>query len=160
MFETEVKLHGFLVRYAGRLVADLTDEQLTTQPRPGMNPPLWILGHLAIATDYTREMLGLDKVCPEAWHAAFGPGSRPTAAPGKPPTKAELVAAIEAGQRDVEAAISRVEPAQLDTPNPIEFLRKELPTWGELLAHLLTTHDAIHLGQLSAWRRAMGLSGV
>jgi ATP-dependent RNA helicase RhlE len=29
-----------------------------------------------------------------------------------------------------------------------------------LLAHLITTHEAVHLGQLSAWRRMMGLPGV
>jgi hypothetical protein len=29
-----------------------------------------------------------------------------------------------------------------------------------MLLHLITTHPMLHLGQLSAWRRAMGLPGV
>ena len=43
---------------------------------------------------------------------------------------------------------------------PIRFLLRHLPTVGDLLAHLLTTHSAYHLGQLSTWRRAAGLPEV
>jgi len=35
-----------------------------------------------------------------------------------------------------------------------------LPTRGDLLAHILTTHEATHLGQLSAWRRQLGFPPV
>ena len=42
----------------------------------------------------------------------------------------------------------------------LAFLRESLTTVGELVAHLMTTHPAFHLGQLSTWRRANGLPSV
>jgi len=37
--------------YARRLVADLTEEQMTVQPSSGMNHAAWVLGHLACSGD-------------------------------------------------------------------------------------------------------------
>jgi hypothetical protein len=50
----------------------------------------------------------------------------------------------------------------MSEPHTLElrFLKGPLPTVGDLLAHLMTTHEAAHLGQLSAWRRLLGLPGV
>ena len=101
---------------------------------------------------------------PAAWGENFGPGTTPLEyADGfEPPTKAELLAAIREGHARVEAALddADLDALALDDPNPIEFLREPFPTKRDFLAHLLTTHDAIHLGQLSAWRRAAGLPAV
>ncbi len=46
----------------------------------------------------------------------------------------------------VEAAATRLKPM--------------LPTAREVIAHLMTTHIGIHLGQLSAWRRQMGMAAI
>jgi uncharacterized damage-inducible protein DinB len=45
-------------------------------------------------------------------------------------------------------------------PQPGPFLQKELPTLGDILGHLMTTHPSLHLGQLSTWRRVIGLPPV
>jgi len=42
----------------------------------------------------------------------------------------------------------------------IELVKAALPTVGDLLLHVMTAHPMLHLGQLSAWRRLMGLGSV
>jgi uncharacterized damage-inducible protein DinB len=43
---------------------------------------------------------------------------------------------------------------------PPERFRSRFPTAGHVALHMLTNHEAVHLGQLSAWRRALGLPPV
>src|SRR5262245_10904288 len=45
--ETIIAAYRFTQMYAEKLAADLTDEELTTQPHAGMNHAAWVLGHVA-----------------------------------------------------------------------------------------------------------------
>ena len=155
MFERECALYDFLREYAHRLTGDLSDSDLGRQPAPGINPPGWILGHLVVAADYGLQLLGVAKVCPDAWHARFKPTSVPDGGPYPP--LAELLAKYDEVHAALPAAALRATSEWAGNPHPFEPLREALPTQGMLMAHLLTTHEAIHLGQLSAWRRAAGL---
>ena len=44
--------------------------------------------------------------------------------------------------------------------NPIEGFRSRAPTIGDAANFLMNSHAMFHLGQLSAWRRAMGLASI
>src|SRR3954462_4159465 len=160
MFDRERTLFGFCRAYLGKLADDLADDQLALQPVPGLNPAAWLLGHLAIANDYTLRMLGRPGVCPRAWHVDFGPGSTPLQYRGAAPTKREMLDTFEAGYQQVVPAAKAADPAAMAAANPLDFLRGPIPTVGDLVAHLLSTHCATHLGQFSAWRRAAGLPAV
>ncbi len=160
MFDREITLYAFVLKYLQGLTADIDDAQLAHQPTTGVNSPAWILAHLALATDYAARIVGLQDVCSAEWHQRFGPRSK-LPLPGEAvPTKQELMAAIERGHERVTAAVATVDPQTLTGPNPVEWLRPMMPTKADLLAHLLTTHGAVHCGQLSAWRRQMGLPGI
>ncbi|MFO0811486.1 MAG: DinB family protein [Gemmataceae bacterium] len=160
MFANERHLYANLLDYAQRLAADIPEEKMAHQPAPDMNTPLWVLTHLAICTDYAAELLGGTKVCPESWHRDFGPFSKVGEHQGPVGTKAEILAALAAGHARVTELAKTPDSAAMAQANPFEFVRKPLPTVGLLLAHLLTTHEAIHLGQLSAWRRVQGMPSV
>jgi hypothetical protein len=162
MFDHERTLYAFVLWYARGLMADVDDADLAAQPAPGMNHPAWILGHLAIATDYALNLLGLPGHCPAAWHEQVGPGSTPGTDRAAYPGKAELLEALERGHSAVSEAAAVADPARLQAVHdlPFEFLQAHVPTVGDLIAHLMTTHPAVHLGQLSAWRRLRGLPGV
>lgn len=156
MFERETMLYAFNLQMAGRLAADVDDAVLYQALPGGGNPPVWILGHLAISTDYALQILGREKQCPAEWHREFGPGSDPAGVTVRP-TKAELLNALEAGHARVTAAIGEADLSRLAKPHRVEFIRDSpIQTNGDLLSHLLTTHAAMHLGQLSMWRRQMG----
>ena len=119
-----------------------------------------VFGHLAVCTDYGLKLLGQPTPCPKEWHAAFGIGSDPAVPPSLQPGKAELLEAIASGHARLNAAMRGATPEQLNAVNPHDFLVGALPTVGHLLAQLTTAHPAMHLGQLSAWRRLNGLPGV
>jgi hypothetical protein len=158
MFSPIPTLYRFTLARVERLMADVPQEQMLHQPAPGVNPPAWLLGHLAIATDYALGLLGKPNRLPAEWHQRFGPKSPSVTDDGQTPTKDELLLALREGYAAVLTALPEADPAAMAAPNPlsIPFLQETLPTAGELLGHLLTTHAAEHVGQLSSWRRQTG----
>ncbi len=157
MFERELTLYQFTLNHLRLLAADIDDAQLHVPPFEGANPPVWILGHLAVATDYAGRILGLEPQCPKPWHAQFGPGSKPAELKSPLPGKAELVTAIERGNRRVSEAVPKASADVLSQPHSVEILKPtNLKTLGDVLAHLMTTHQAFHVAQLSMCRRKSG----
>jgi hypothetical protein len=158
MPEQFVTLYAFTLAMCERLMADIKQEEMSVQPAERVNPPAWILGHLAICTDFALNLLGRPMRLPTTWHDEFGPGSSPKAQNPPYPRREELLMALAAGHAAVVAELASVDAKTLAEPNPlgIPFLQKTLPTKGDLLAHLLSTHEAAHLGHLSNWRRQMG----
>jgi len=160
MFANELKLFAFVVEYAKMLTAELSEEQMRHVPAPGMNPPIWILGHITIAMDYALKMAGRGFLCPKEWHVDFGPGSKPLQNIPGLPTKAQLLGTLEKTRDALLESVPSISAEQMAQPSFLEQFRPLIDTQGHLLAHLLTTHPAIHLGQLSAWRRLVGLGPV
>lgn len=162
MFERETRLYSFMLNYERMLIQDVDDARLAEQPVAGMNHAAWTLGHLALATDFALTLLDQPAQCPPDWLTTFGPGSEPVAERARYPSKNTLWSALESGHQAVVQALPALSPDKLDQPHPFElaFLKRALPSVGDVLAHLLTTHEAGHVGQLSAWRRALGLPGV
>lgn len=167
MKQQVLRTYAFNLTYAKKLVADLSDAQMCAQPPTapgtpgasgsGLNHAAWVFGHLAATTDWLAGFLGLPPIQPAAWGELFGPKSKPLAEPAKYPGKAALLQALENGHRRVAEAYERADAATLDKPNPVEAFRLAFPTLGDLMAFGLTSHEALHLGQVSAWRRAQGL---
>ena len=161
MMRRECTLYGFTMHYLRLLVEGIDDAQMAVQPAPQINHPAWLLGHLAIAADYVPLVLGEKMSLPEAWHKQlFGPGSLPTTERDRYPSKAELVASLERLYERNLQLVAAAPEATLAAPHKIEFFLPLLPTVGDMVAHLMSTHVAFHLGQLSTWRRLMGLPGV
>ncbi len=157
MLEQQCRLYGFNLFLLEKMMEDVSDAELTHQASPGTNPPIWILGHLAVATDYASKTLGIPTACPKAWHVDFGPGSTPLKMHDPAPTKSQLMDAIRAGHQRVTEAARNVTAEQLAGPHPVALLKgSPIETVGDLLTHLINTHEAMHIGQLSMWRRLTG----
>lgn len=158
MFESDCNVCGFMTQYSLRALADIDESKLDHQPLPGVNPPRWILGHLAISSDYALQAMGGPMRCPKEWHKRFGPGSPPIS-DGPKPSKEELIEAVISGYAAACAASCNADPAVMARPHSAAILKDTpIKTIGDLVTHLLTTHIAFHLGQLSAWRRQIGRS--
>lgn len=162
MFEQQLVLYRYLLSYGRMQARDIPEEQFTAQPNAGVNHPAWQFGHLSVVSDYGLKLLGAKPLCPPDWAALFSPGTAPLPDSSKYPTKKELVAMWKAGHEALEQAVATADPAQLDRPNelPFELIRKAFPTQRDLLAHLLSTHEAGHMGQLAMWRRLMGMKAM
>ncbi len=157
MSENQIHVYQFLLGYLKQSVADLSEEELDSQPVGAGNPPRWILGHLAICCDYALRQMGAKPVCPKDWHVAFGPGSDPRAPGVAKPSKDELMGTLAKGHEEVITAYRQATEETLAGPHGIEFLSvTPLKTKGDLVAHLMSSHEAGHLGQLTYWRRATG----
>ena len=84
------------------------------------------------------------------------PSSKATAYPPGPSLAARYKALHEVAERGLEAASAEL----MAKANPLERWRAVHPTVGDMLLTLMVKHESGHLGQLSAWRRAMGMAPV
>jgi hypothetical protein len=157
MFEHELNVYAFSLGYIQRLTEELSDQDLCEPPAPGANPPVWILAHLAVVSDFALQTLGRPTVCPPAWHQQFGPKSDPAKMTKPYPTKAELMATLERVHSEVTAAARTADPAAMARPHGIAMLDgTPIRTVGDALTLVMTTHEGVHIGQLSLSRRLRG----
>jgi hypothetical protein len=143
--------------FAKRLVADLSDEQMCAQPHGVVNHPAWSLGHLAVAADHVATLLGLSAELPPGWEQTFKTGGTPSPDKSVFPGKDEILRVLELEHVRLAKALSDADPAFLAQPHPNEKRRGHFPTVGDFAIFLMTAHEMDHLGQIAAWRRAMGL---
>lgn len=161
MFDTEIVLNEFMVRYLSLVVADIAEAEMGEQPVAGFNPPRWILGHLAISTDLALRVGGRRFRCPKDWHRSFRRGSPATGSVAVTATKEQFLDAVTSGFAAARDVCRELPPAVAGRPHGIAFLADTpLQTVEHLLAHLLTTHLATHVGQLSSWRRFRGRAPI
>ena len=144
------------LKRAVQIVDDLTEEQMAAQPSGVVNHPAWTLGHLAATSDTIAARLGLPSTFPEAWRDSFRMGGIPSGNAADYPTKEELVAQLRTQHERVAEAVAAA-AAEFGQPTPNPRIRERFPTVGDFTAALMTNHEANHIGQLAAWRRAMGL---
>ena len=131
-------------------------------PGGGLNPPVWLLGHVAVVGNFALTVADAEPVDLPGWRENFGKDSEPLVytAGFTPPTGDALRAAVRDTHDRVLEATATLDAAFLNQPVGLDRLADRFPKKGDLLTHLLTTHDAVHWGQLSAWRRAAGLPRV
>jgi len=149
--------YGFNLKKAKQFVADITAEQMCQQPHGLVNHPAWSLGHLCGTSVLILKTLGHDASLPPAWGDVFKTGGIPSGDPSVFPSKEELLATLESLHGRVSEAFANADAATLAAPTPSEAARKTFPTVGDIVVFLMTSHEMDHLGQLAAWRRAMGL---
>jgi uncharacterized damage-inducible protein DinB len=149
------------VRYALRLLDDVTDAQMVLQPGGNMNHPAWILGHMSIYHPAVVSLLqgkpfddpkddtlfGFSVVKPQAELAVYG-------------TKESIVQRYAEGHEQVAQALLNATLEQLSQPPSLSRWREVYSTVGFMLPDLLIHHESTHVGQISIWRRAAGLPGV
>jgi hypothetical protein len=148
------RMSAALVR---RMVDDLTPEEFVRQPLPGANCAAWVVGHLTLSMRTAMTRMGVDDL------PAFPDGlaervkqTREAAgvqAPEDYGEKAALLAAFDAHAERYQAAIKALPGEAFDAeplvPSPLAKNRGEGILFGSL-------HIAMHSGQLSTIRRALG----
>ena len=157
-----IKSYDLNLRYARELVEDVLDEQMTQSPYAGLeNHPAFTLGHLTTAAALMAKYLGEPYDLNPEWDKLFrrkGPGDPRMPDPNASlyPTKSALLAELTRQHQRVEQLVTNLDESDLEKPTKWRFSH-HLPTLGDLLYFMCVTHEAMHLGQLAGWRRAMGL---
>ena len=159
MLDHVAYLYGFNLSYAEKLVSDVTTEQMTQQPGGVVNHPAWSLGHLVVSSGHLGQMLGLESSVPDGWDKTFATGGVPSAEGADYPSKEEILDALKAQHERNTEALKKADPSTFASPHPDEKMRAYFPTVGDMVIFMMTSHEMGHLGQVAAWRRAMGIAG-
>jgi hypothetical protein len=159
---------SFGIAYADRLLTDVSATHFAQFARPGgqlveSNHPAFIFGHLSLYGASIVENLGGDLAAvgpPENYPSLF---SKQAVCQDDPdgniyPAMDEIVACFYTGHRAAVAILRDTDDETFLKESPVEGRLRELfPTMGALLAFYVGGHMMTHLGQMSAWRRMMGM---
>ena len=121
------------------------------------NSPKWIVGHLALGMDFGLMLLGKPTDKLEAMMPTYGPGSPGGSVRDDGRSQEDLIAHLRTTGDLLKAEVIAADSETLLQKQQTPFLADELPTIGDLLGHVFTTHIAMHMGQLSQIRRESGL---
>jgi len=151
------RILNFHTSYARRLVDDVPDHVLAERPAPGMNHAAFLLGHLAFAADQSLALLGRPcRMGDDASRRRFGWRVELSLKREDYPAKTVLLANLADAHDRLARACLEAPADLLAGPHPLDDWAETLPTRRDVLVYTMTGHAATHLGQLSAWRRAMG----
>jgi len=144
-----------------RLVADLADAQMVAQPVEGkvMNHPAWILAHLTCYNEVIAKILRRT-LKDDPMNHPFGMKSAPSADAAVYPPPASAIEAYRRSHDDAARALVEADDRVLAEDAPLARWRTVHPKVADMIVMLMSKHESLHLGQLSAWRRAMGLGRV
>lgn len=163
------------IKYAERLLQGLTvppiaQVKLSERPVVGgvpvaINHPTFTLGHLAIYPALMAELLHVpSKVVevPENYPTLFKIGTPCVDDPEGSvyPALSELAEHFFKGMHYIIGVLPTISEEVLAEPLQDQGRRERFGSVGPFVAYLLTAHPMTHLGQLSAWRRCVGLPAV
>ena len=160
-----INQYDFNLQYAKALVRDIPDEQMAIMPAKGFeNHPAFTLGHLVSGSAGIAEDLGEKFDMPDGWSDLFlrkGPGDprTPDTDKSKYPPRKLLLEELERQHEKVKKNLASVTEDDLNKSFKWRF-SNHMPTLGDMLIFMCVNHEAMHLGQLAAWRRAMGFSSA
>ncbi len=153
----EIRLYRLMQSCLHQYTEPLSDEGIDRLPAGGGNSINWIMGHLVLGNEYGSRLLGQPVKYLDAMLPVYGPGTKAT------DDRDVIVSAAELRRRFDETGDALVQhyeaadPATLAAPQQTGLFPDDLPEVGHMMHHLLTTHFAIHLGQISQQRRQRGL---
>jgi uncharacterized damage-inducible protein DinB len=147
--------------YARKLIEDIPQEQMNTKPGPGLDShPAFTIGHLVTAYANLMNNLTGEYILAPGFKEIFlrqGPGD-----PTLPEEDANVYPSKEALLQEMDVQHGRLIAHLRQLPEEKLHERFEwrlgahFPTYGNRIMFLCVNHYAMHLGQLAAWRRAMG----
>jgi len=158
--------------YVERLLKDIQPGQFARLPRfetadkPTViqtNHAAWNYGHLAIYPARVLEMAGLNGshlVAPAGFEDLFKDGTVCQDDPNGtiyPPMAAITAHYFKAHDAAIEA-VAALDDAKLSASTADEKARVNFPIIGARINFMLNNHIMMHAGQISAWRRCMGLA--
>ncbi|MEM7682606.1 MAG: DinB family protein [Planctomycetota bacterium] len=160
--EALLRLHALQGAYFEQLVGAIPAEHACAMPAGFGSHAAWQVGHIAFVGEVPAKMLtGEPSILPENFSALFGKGSEPNPDATAYPAFIDLVESARAGRAATAEALRAAVEQDFARPNPREhFIQRGLPTLGDMVGFMVATHEGMHLGQLAAWRRAMGFGPV
>lgn len=149
---------GIAMRYAGMLAKDIPAEKFGHMPHPSMNHPAFCYGHLSLYPNYVLEMIDRSDLvaAKEGWSELFEAPTPCVEQDGRYPEKDEILQHFTERHETVATAMREVSDDVLAREHD-GYFKGKIATNGGVANFMLASHTMMHLGQVSAWRRAVGL---
>ena len=151
--ETEIHLNQFVLDYLKNLVRDIDNRNLYMGQRENCNSPGWCLGHLVVEDDYALRNLGIERLSPIDWDNYFLMRATGMNSANNLPSKESLTIELDRVYTRLREVAVDFTTEFLSAECHSEFLKGILPSEGLWYSHILTTHNAIHAGNIAIWRR-------
>jgi hypothetical protein len=156
ILESAVKQNQFLLGYIDTLTKDLAPADWTAQPLPGVNHAAWIFGHLIFAAEGSIKRMGGTPLMDENWTKQYGGGSVVTNDSTQYPSPEFFKEQLVKSYTRVQELTTTCSDEILNEPNQNPRFKNTHPTMRDMIVFGLTSHFALHMGQLSAFRRMLG----
>ena len=154
----------YTLGYAEQLAADIPADRWNDHGMDGMNHPAFLYGHLAI---YPNKVLAgflgrADLVVPCPFdEAPLEQGQECLADAALYPTKDVVMPYFKERYETVLGILPDIAPEIFAMPNPLGGgFAERLPTCGAAVNFMMNNHIMMHAGQVSHWRRAIGLGSL
>ena len=148
--------------YAEAILKGVAPAQFARIPKGvHTNHPAWVYGHLSTYPDKLLPMIGRPELAKprEDFDPLFANKTEPKDDPNNtiyPPM--DVITKHYFDRTDALINALRAAPDEaLAKPNPMTQMADRFPTVGAMTDFMLGAHTMMHLGQISAWRRMMGL---
>ncbi|MBI4907635.1 MAG: DinB family protein [Acidobacteria bacterium] len=155
MIDETLNAYELLRQQIVALAQTVDEESIAVQPRGLPNHVAWTLGHLIVSCQAMGEELGIPHWLDDRWDPLFGQGTQPVPKRTAYPPKEFLLQAYDDAAGRVVDRIRKLGLRGMRASLPDENYRAVLPTVGHAVISVLVGHTAFHLGQLSAWKRAL-----
>ena len=153
--------------YAERLLPGITPQQFGRMASVNgkiinTNHPAWVYGHLATYPAKVASMVGLDAsklAAPANFEDLFKDATEcKDDATGKVYPAMEVITTAFFKTHDaLFETLGGIDDAKLLAQTPDEKARQRFPQIGGRVLFMCNNHVMMHLGQVSAWRRCVGL---
>jgi hypothetical protein len=153
--------------YAERLLTDVTPQQFARLARIDgtaieSNHPAFIYGHLSLYGARVVDAVGGDASPYQPSEEFIALFSKDATCQDDPdgtiyPAMDVITTALLNSHRAAAEALETASDDLFLTPNANEAMREKFPTTGAMLGFYMGGHFMLHMGQMSAWRRMLGL---
>lgn len=146
--------------FSSRLLEDFsTPEEWTMQLHEGGNHAIWFVGHMGTTDNFMISILSPDRDdSREEFTGAFGMGSQPSTEISDSPPIEELLAYMTSRRDTFLEVLDGLDDESLARETP-EGTPDFMPDFASVF-ETAVWHEALHSGQLSVIRRALGHSPV
>lgn len=153
-----ISLFEFQKSYLLKTVANISDDDAYAKQGEGINSAGWIVGHLcAEGVDVLIKMGAHVETFAIDWLGLFGSDAPPLDLSAPLPSLSLAVGDFSHIYERVIAAY-RALPAHAYADDPPSMLLKDhLPNKHVWFLHHITTHIAVHIGNLVVWKKQLGL---
>lgn len=145
------------------IAKDIPSEKFAHMPHPNMNHPAFCFGHLALYPNKVLAIIGRSDLVREkpGWDAVLSASAKCVEQADHYPAKADIMEFFSERHRTALHAVLETDTDTFGLENPATGRFKEMfPTVGDVVNFMMGAHAMFHLGQASAWRRAVGLPSV